>query len=440
MSAPRYDVIVIGGGPAGSTAAGFLALDDRRVLVLEKERLPRYHIGESLLSATLPIFDALGVMPAIEKAGFIRKPGGTFVWGRDADPWSFYFRDDPGGRPHAFHVVRAEFDHILFKHAGQLGADMREQHRVREVRADGDVQVTAVNAAGEVVEFAADYLIDASGQDAFLGRRDDLRQFNPFFKNLAIFGYFTDAERLSGAVEGNILSAAFDEGWFWFIPLHDGTTSVGAVVDAQRFAGSAANDVEGLYRRLISQCAPVAARLSGGRLVSPVRVVRDYSYSSTLFHGSRFLLAGDAACFIDPVFSTGVHLACMSGYLAAQTLHRVLAGEAAPECFAEYDARYRSLFERYLNFLYFFYDHHCDASSYFWQARKLLGSAAPQEARQAFVHLISGAADFDDARMASALAERHERLAEALSRGRFSAMPDGALFRSRSTMRELKGD
>ena len=125
---------------------------------------------------------------------------------------------------------------------------------------------------------------------------------------------------------------------------------------------------------------------------------------------------------------------------AAQTLHRVLAGEAAPERFAEYDARYRSLFERYLNFLYFFYDHHCDASSYFWQARKLLGSAAPQEARQAFVHLISGAADFDDARMASALAERHERLAEALSRGRFSAMPDGALFRSRSTMRELKGD
>jgi halogenation protein CepH len=436
----RYDVIIIGGGPAGSTAAGFLALDGRRVLVLEKEQLPRYHIGESLLSATLPIFDALGVLPAIEKAGFIRKPGGTFLWGRDAEPWSFFFRDDPGGRPHAFHVVRAEFDHLLFKHAAQLGADMREQHRVRETHCDRDrVRVGAANADGEAVEFTADYLIDASGQDAFLGRRDDLRRFNPFFKNLAVFGYFTGAERLSGDVEGNILSAAFDEGWFWFIPLHDGTTSVGAVVDAQRFAGRAANDVEGLYRQLISRCGAVAARVRGARLVSPVRVIRDYSYDSRRFHGPRFLLSGDAACFIDPVFSTGVHLACMSGHLASQAINRVLAGEPEEERFAEYDARYRSLFERYLNFLYFFYDHHCDAGSYFWQARKLLGSAAPAEARTAFVHLISGAADFDDARMASALAERHARLAEALSRGRFSAMPDGALFRSRATLRELKG-
>jgi halogenation protein CepH len=440
MSPPHYDVVVIGGGPAGSTAAGFLALDDRRVLVLEKEQLPRYHIGESLLSATMPILDALGVTPAIEKAGFIQKPGGTFLWGRGTDPWSFFFRDDPGGRSHAFHVIRAEFDHLLFKHAGQLGADVREQHRVREVRSNTDIRVSATRADGEVVEFEADYLIDASGQDAFLGRRDDLRQFNPFFKNLAIFGYFADAERLSGPVAGNILSAAFDEGWFWFIPLHDGTTSVGAVVDAQRFAGMAGNDVEGLYRRLISQCGEVANRVRHGRLVSPVRVIRDYSYDSRRFYGPRFLLSGDAACFIDPVFSTGVHLACMSGYLAAQALNRVLAGEPAAERFAEYDKRYRSVFERYLTFLYFFYDHHCDASSYFWQARKLLGDSAPQEARTAFVHLISGAADFDDARVASALAERHARLAEALSVGRFSAMPDGALFRSRSTMRELKGD
>jgi halogenation protein CepH len=172
--------------------------------------------------------------------------------------------------------------------------------------------------------------------------------------------------------------------------------------------------------------------------VSPVRIVRDYSYNSRRFHGPRFLLAGDAACFIDPVFSTGVHLACMSGFLAAQALNKVLAGEPAHERFVEYDARYRSLFERYQSFLYFFYDHHCDARSYFWQARKLLGATAP--ARTAFIHLISGAADFDDARMSAALAERHVRLAQALSRGRFSAMPDAALFRSRSTLREMKNN
>lgn len=441
MSTTRYDVVVVGGGPAGSTAAGFLALEGRRVLVLEKEKLPRYHIGESLLSATLPIFEALGVLPEIEAAGFIPKPGGTFIWGRGKEPWSFYFRDDPGGRPHAFHVVRAEFDHILFRHAGKLGADVRDEHRVRAVvHGDDGVRISAVRGDGGVVEIEADYLIDASGQDALLGRRDDLRRFNAFFKNLAIFGYFTGAERLSGTTAGNILSAAFDEGWFWFIPLHDGTTSVGAVVDARRFAGMAGADVEGLYARLISKCAPVAQRLRAAQLVSPVRVVRDYSYDSRRFHGPRYLLAGDAACFIDPVFSTGVHLACIAGTLAARTLNQVLAGGAAAELFAQYDARYRSLFDRYLRFLYFFYDHHCDASSYFWQARKLLGVEVAGEARTAFVRLVSGGADIEQAELTAMLAAHHDRLARALDRGRFAVLPDSDLFRSRSTLRQLAAD
>jgi halogenation protein CepH len=440
MTAARYDVIVVGGGPAGSTAAGFLALAGRRVLLLEKERLPRYHIGESLLSATLPIFEALGVLPEIEKAGFVHKPGGTFIWGRGHEPWSFYFRDDPGGRPHAFHVVRAEFDHLLFRHAAALGVDAREGYRVTSVNAAADVRVQALHDENETTEFSAEYLIDASGQDAFLGRRNDLRQFNAFFKNLAIFGYFTGAERLSGAVAGNILSAAFDEGWFWFIPLHDGTTSVGAVVDARRFAGAAGENVEKLYADLIARCGPVAQRLRQGRLVSPVRVVRDYSYSSKKFYGQRYLLAGDAACFIDPVFSTGVHLACLSGYLAATTLARVMQGHPADEQFVLYDAQYRSLFERYLNFLYFFYDHHCDANSYFWQARRLLGEGAPDEAKTAFTRLVSGRADFDSASggLHELVTERRERMAQATASGRLSAMPDAALFRASGTLREIK--
>src|SRR5262249_25490239 len=158
--------------------------------------------------------------------------------------------------------------------------------------------VTAFDEYGAVLEAQATYVIDASGQQAVLGRRDGLREFNAFFKNLAIFGYYEGAEALDGAVAGNILSAAFADGWFWFIPLHDGTTSVGAVVDARRFAGEAARGPGELYGRLIAACAPVAARLRAARLVSPIRVIRDYSYSSARFYGPGFLLAGDAACFI----------------------------------------------------------------------------------------------------------------------------------------------
>jgi halogenation protein CepH len=435
------DAIVIGGGPAGSTAAGFLAQGGWRVVLFEKEHFPRYHIGESLLSATLPILDALGVMPAIERAGFIAKPGGTFVWGRKAEPWSFFFREDPGGRPHAYHVLRSQFDEILLRHAAELGVDVREGHRVQEVGRNGQASVTAIDEHGAAVTATAPYVIDASGQQALLGCRDHLREFNPFFKNLAVFGYYTGAERLSGLVEGNILSAAFAEGWFWFIPLHDGTTSVGAVVDAKRFASQAAGDPAGLYERLVAACAPVAERLRHAELVSPVRVIRDYSYCSRRFYGPGYLLAGDAACFIDPVFSTGVQLACLSGYLASRAVGAILSGADERAELERYDAGYRTAFERYLNFLYFFYDHHSDPESYFWTARKVLNPGAPMEARTAFVRLMSGGGDLleGDAALEHELAARHARMQEATRRGRFAAAPGADLFRVRGTLAQIRG-
>ena len=434
------DVIVIGGGPAGSSAAGFLAQTGARVLLFEKEHFPRYHIGESLLSATMPILDALGVMPAIERAGFIRKPGGTFVWGRNATPWSFFFREDPGGRPHAYHVLRSQFDEILLRHAVELGVDVREGHRVQGVARNGCMAVSAIDERGATVDARAAYVVDASGQQALLGCRDQLREFNPFFKNLAVFGYYRGAERLHGPVEGNILSAAFGEGWFWFIPLHDGTTSVGAVVDAKRFAAEAAGDPAALYHRLVAACAPVAERVRHAGLVSPIRVIRDYSYCSQRFYGPGYLLAGDAACFIDPVFSTGVQLACLSGYLAARAIGAVLGGANDQAEQQRYDARYRAAFERYLNFLYFFYDHHSDPESYFWTARKVLNPATDMEARTAFVRLMSGGGDLleGDAALQEELAVRHTRMQDATRRGRFAAAPGADLFRVRGTLTQMR--
>ncbi|MDX2171087.1 MAG: NAD(P)/FAD-dependent oxidoreductase [Deltaproteobacteria bacterium] len=443
MTSAAADAIVIGGGPAGSVTAGFLAQVGRRVVLFERERFPRYHIGESLLSATLPILEALGVLPAIDAAGFVRKPGGTFIWGADAQPWSFYFRDDPGGRPHAFHVRRAEFDHLLLTHAASLGAEVREAHRVETVESDGAMnRVVAVDGDGRSVVVSAPWVIDASGQQALLGRRDQLRQFDPFFKNLAVFGYFDGAEALNGACAGNILSAAFGDGWFWFIPLHDGTTSVGAVVDAKRFAGAAAGDAATLYRQLVDACAPIRQRVAGARLVSPIRVIRDYSYCSTRFHGPGYLLAGDAACFIDPVFSTGVHLACLSGYLAARSVAALLDGAAPESALGDYDRRYRAAFERYLRFLVFFYDHHADAESYFWTARKILNPDLPLEARTAFVRLMSGTGDLlgHDTALGEELAAHHARFGAATARGRFAASGEGGLFRVRGTLNELNAE
>src|SRR3989475_2829599 len=428
------DVLVIGGGPAGSGAATLLAAAGHRVRVLAPRRFPRYHIGESLLSATLPILDAVGATPAIERHGFLRKPGGTFLWGRQRTPWSFWFREDPGGRPHAYQVVRAEFDQLLLGNARAHGAEGHEEHAVTAVEADdGRPVVHARGAGGAALRLAPRFVIDASGQASVIGRARALRQFDDFFKNLAIFGYFRGAERLPGELSNHILSAAFPDGWFWYIPLHDGTMSVGAVVDTRRWREAAGSDPEGTYRSLIARCPAIATRLGGATLVSPVRIIRDYSYDSVRFTGPGYLLAGDAACFIDPVFSTGVHLACLAGFLGGRAVHGILAGEASEgDALAAYEQTYRGAFERYLRFLYFFYDHNEDPDSYFWTARRILTHApAELSTRAAFVRLVSGNGDWDAA--ATLVAEEHARWAEGIRSGRPSAVPGNDLFRVRAT-------
>jgi halogenation protein CepH len=429
------DVVVVGGGPAGSVVSTLLADAGHRVTVLERERFPRYHIGESLLSATLPILDAIGATPIVERHGFLRKPGGTFQWGRQHEPWSFWFREDPGGRPYAFQVVRSEFDKLLLDNARDHGADVREEHAVSSIDTSGPSPVVRARSRdGRELTFSPRFVVDASGQTALVGRAQDLRRYNEFFKNLAVFGYFRGAERLPGELANHILTAAFPDGWFWYIPLHDGTMSVGAVVDAKRWAKAAADDAEATYRSLIERCPAIADRLRDASLVSPIRIIRDYSYTSTRFYGPGCLMAGDAACFIDPVFSTGVHLASLAGFLGARAIDGILRGEAAEkDALTAYEQTYRGAFERYLRFLYFFYDHNEDPDSYFWTARRILDHE-PEELslREAFVRLISGGSDWGA--MPAQVADEHSRWAQAIRAGRAGALPGIDALRVRHTL------
>jgi FAD-dependent halogenase len=432
-----YDVAVVGGGPAGSTAASLLARAGRRVLVLERERFPRYHIGESLLSATLPILAHVGVLPDVERHGFIRKPGGTFQWGSNMKPWSFWFREDPGGYEHAYHVLRSEFDAILLRYAAREGAEVIEEATVEAIEGEGPFRVSARAADGAALTAEARHVVDASGQQAVLGRREGLREFNPFLKNLAIWSYFADAARMDGELRDNILSAAYSEGWCWYIPLHDGTISVGAVVDAARWKEQTRPEsLQETYATLLERCAPVTAMLRGARQVAPIRVIRDYSYSSrSFFHGGA-LLAGDAACFIDPVFSTGVHLACLAGLLAADAVEEVFGGRAIAAAFADYDSIYRRAFERYRRFVTFFYNHHADPDSYFWQARKLVDSNGRLELREAFVRLIAGTGDIPE--RAEEIQAVDDRWTKSLASEQARTAPGMHLMRVAATLSEMR--
>ncbi|WP_275562182.1 tryptophan 7-halogenase [Streptomyces sp. 5-6(2022)] len=404
MADEEFDVVVIGGGPGGSTTASFVAMQGHRVLLLEKEVFPRYQIGESLLPATVHgVCRLLGVDQEVEEAGFIRKLGGTFRWGTDPQPWSFFFSVSPhmaGPTSYAFQVERMKFDHILLKNAARVGVDVREGCAVSNVVKEGErvVGVGYTDPQGRRRDVRATYVVDASGNKSRTSSAfGSQRVYSDFFRNIAVFGYFNGGKRLP-ASPGNIFCEAFEDGWFWYIPLSDTLTSVGVVINhewADRIQGDQAQSLLRLIDKAprIRDLLADATRVTEG-VYGQVRVRKDYSYLNTQFWGNGMVLVGDAACFVDPVFSSGVHLATYGGLLAARSINTVLSGGIDERrSFEEFESRYRREYGLFYEFLMSFYNLHVDERSYYWQAKQVTQATDTELA--AFVELVGGVASLD---------------------------------------------
>lgn len=315
------EVLVIGGGPAGATIATLLAQQGRDVVVLEKAHHPRFHIGESLLPANVQLFDQLGLRAELERMG-MPKYGVEFVSPDHAHKSYVEFGDAwDKSMPYAWQVRRSEMDELLFRNAAQQGARTVEGGQVREVSFDANgATVQATLDDGAACTWRARFVVDASGRDTFLSNKFKIKEKNPKHNSAALFGHYTGAERLPGRLAGNISIFWFAHGWFWFIPLADGTTSVGAVCWPY-YLKQRDKPMEAFFADTIALCPPLVERLKGAVLVdNTVHATGNYAYTSSHCSGDRYLLLGDAYAFIDPVFSSGVFLAMQSAFEGAQVV------------------------------------------------------------------------------------------------------------------------
>ncbi len=318
------EVLVIGGGPAGSTVAALLAERGRDVVLVEKERHPRFHIGESLLPLNMPLFERLGVAGEVERIG-MPKYGAELVAYPHDQPFHIDFANawDPSF-PLTYQVRRSEFDQVLFRNAARKGAKTIEGCRVTGVDFHPDgAAVTARQEDGLEQRWQTRFVADASGRDTFLANRLGIKQRIGKHNTAALFGHFSGARRLPGKIEGNISLFWFEHGWLWFIPLSDGATSIGAVCSPQ-YMKSRKTDPQQFLLETIARCPALAERLRDARLVSPVTATGNYSYMAEHASGRNYLLLGDAFAFVDPVFSTGVLLAMQSAFVGADTIETCL--------------------------------------------------------------------------------------------------------------------
>lgn len=353
-AAETCEVLVVGGGPAGSTIAALLAERGVDVVLLEKDRHPRFHIGESLLPFNMPLLKRLGVDKEIDRIG-LPKWGVDFVSPSHQRTVAFEFGDAwDKSLPSAFQVRRSEFDHILIRKAAANGARVLEGWRVVELdleRADG-VEAVAKDEGGQARRWRGKFIVDASGRDTLVANKLGLKDRNRGHASAAVYGHFTGARRQEGRAEGNISIFWFEHGWIWFIPLADGTTSIGAVCPPD-YLKTRKTDVTTFFHQTIAQAPALMERLTDAVLTGPATATGNYSYRARKMVGRNYLLVGDAYAFIDPVFSTGVYLAMNSAFQAADTAMTVLrTPRQAERALARFDAEVKRGLGRFSWFIY----------------------------------------------------------------------------------------
>lgn len=328
-----YDCVVVGGGPGGATAAAIVAQQQIDTLLIEREAVPRFHVGESLMPETYWPLERLGLNGRAQAAGWQPKKSVQFVTHRGTESAPFFFRDhDDRECSTTWQVERSEFDKMLFDRASELGADCHDQVRLLDVSFDTSGAVTGVvvqDAQGERREIACRVLVDATGQQSFLANKLGLKDVNPKLKKAAIWGYYKDAVRGDGDNEGAtiILNTETKDAWFWFIPLSRGITSIGCVGDSGYLLKGRGKPLE-VFEEELQRCPGLTPRLAEATRVGDVRTAKEFSYTTNQHAGPGWVLVGDAFGFIDPVYSSGVYFALEMG---------VRAGDAVAEGFRKGD-------------------------------------------------------------------------------------------------------
>jgi flavin-dependent dehydrogenase len=356
LAVESYDVAIIGGGPAGSTAATLLSKAGRRVIVLERDKFPRFHIGESLLPFSMETFTRLGIQEKL-RAGFVEKYGGEIAEAGGEKAAKFYFKDGFGSRTdRSYQVTRSKFDKMLLDHAAESGAEVREETAVETVDFDRDGVMLFLRKGGRAESrpsenIRARYVIDASGRNSVIGNKFKLKKSYQHLQKLSLFAHYEGLEREEG-IDGTLTRMVRAlQSWFWIIPLENDRTSIGIVLEAADFKSSGLS-AEEFFERAIAEQPLVRNRIGAGRRVSQVYTAADFSYRSERLAGECWLLAGDAAGFIDPVFSSGVFLAVLAGEQAADVLHEVLEHpKRARRLFRHYERLINRAMDVYLRFV-----------------------------------------------------------------------------------------